>query len=418
MTDYRREGRRLARLVRFSIELLAAHKQRTALSISGLFVGVATVMVMVAVGRGAERRVVGRVRAMGSDLVIVTAPPAARVAGRQRQVSTATALRPADADAIAHESPLAKAAAPAVQRTLVAKFGDRNANVSVSGTTTDGLDIRRIAARAGRIFDETEDREQRRVALLGPTVARLLFAEMDPVGREIRIGAVPFEVIAVLVARGIDAGGTDLDNEIVVPLQTAMRRLLNIPFVHTILVQASAGGSERLDGLETDVREILQRRHPTRAGEGDVQPFVVQNQAVLLRTELGAARTLNRVIVAVALLALLIGGVGVVAVMLLSVRERVREIGLRRAVGARRRDIQLQFLTEATLLAAVGGAAGVVGGMLVSAGASVIGRWDLVFSWWAALAGLAASSILGLSVGAIPAARAVRLDPNVALRSG
>lgn len=416
MTGLRTETKRLARILRLSLELLAAHKLRTALSVSGLFVGVATVMVMVAVGHGAERKVIERVRALGTDVLVVTAAPAPRVAGRQRQVSTLTALRADDADAIVRESGLAVAAAPAVNQALVARWGDRNANVSVSGTTPDGVRIRRIRARTGRIFDDAEDRERRRVALLGPTAERTLFAGADPVGREIRIGAAPFEIIGVMAPRGTDVGGTDLDNEIVIPLQTAMRRVLNIPFVHTILVQASR--FERLDDLEVEVREILLRRHPPRAGEGGVQPFLIQNQAVVLRTQRGAARAMNRMIVAVAALALLVGGIGITAVMLLSMRERIREIGLRRAVGARRRDIQMQFLLESAVLAVAGGVTGIAAGFLVSAAASAFGGWELVFSWWAALGGLAASTLLGLAVGAIPASRAVGLEPTVALRSG
>lgn len=416
MTRYRRESRRLARNLALSLELLAAHKLRTALSISGLFVGVATVMVMAAAGAGAERRITESVRAMGTDVLVVTAALAPRVAGRQRQVSTLASLRPADADAIARESPLVVAATPEVNQTLVARWGDRNANVLVSGMTADGVRMRRIRARTGRVFDATEERELRREALIGPTVARLLFNGADPVGREIRIGAVPFEVIGEMAPRGTNVGGTDLDNEIVIPLQTAMRRLLNIPFVHTILVQGRA--SEQLDALEAEVREILLRRHPVRAGEGSIQPFVIQNQAVVLRTQRGVARALNRMIVAVAVLALLVGGIGIIAVMLLSVRERVREIGLRRAVGARKRDIQIQFLLEAALLAAAGGVSGIVAGVLVSAAASAFGRWDLVFPWMAALVGLAGSTILGLAAGVIPASRAVRLEPVAALRSG
>lgn len=411
----RHDSRRLLRILRLSIELLAAHKLRTALSVSGLFVGVATVMVMVAVGKGAEQRVVERVRAMGTDVLVVTSPPAQRVVGRQRQVGTATALRADDVDAIVEEARYVAAAAPVVQGTLVANWSDRNTTASVSGTTTQGVRIRRIHARIGRVFDDAEDRERRRVALLGPTVADALFAGADPIGREIRIGAVPFEIVGVMAPRGTDAGGTDLDNEIVIPLQTAMRRLFNIPFVQTLLVQASS--ADRLDEVEARVREILLARHPARAGEGGVEPFVVQNQAVILRMQRGAARAINRMIVAVAALSLLVGAVGIMAVMLLAVRERIREIGLRRAVGARRRDIQTQFLIESAFLAAAGGATGVIAGFIVSVVTSLIGRWELAFSWWAALAGLAVSTVVGLSAGAIPAARAVRMQPIAALRS-
>jgi putative ABC transport system permease protein len=154
-----------------------------------------------------------------------------------------------------------------------------------------------------------------------------------------------------------------------------------------------------------------------RGGDGGIEPFVVQNQSVLLRTERGAARAINRMIVAVATLALLVGGIGIAAVMLLSVRQRTREIGLRRAIGARRSDISMQFLLEAALLSAAGGLAGVAAGLLVAFTASLLGPWDLAFPFWAVLAGIGVSTLLGFMVGAIPASRAARLDPSVALRS-
>ncbi|MBI4541202.1 MAG: ABC transporter permease [Gemmatimonadetes bacterium] len=408
-------GRRskLARSLLLSIQLLVAHRLRTALSVSGLVIGVAAVMVMVAVGEGAERRVLERVRAMGTDLLVVSAAPAPRVAGRQRQVAIHTTLRAADAAAIVEGSVLAVAAAPAVIRSVVARWEGRNTTTTLTGTTTDGLRIRNIRAEWGRVFDDVEDREQRRLALLGPTVVRNLFGDVDPVGRDLRVGSVPFEVIGVTRSRGMDAGGSDLDNVVVIPLETAMRRVLNIPYVHALFVQARS--SADLEGLEAEVREILERRHLLRAGMPE--PFIIQNQAVLLRTERGAARAMNRLIVSVAILALLVGGIGILAIMLISVRERTREIGLRRAVGAKRKDIQLQFVLESAMLAAAGGTAGVIAGLAAAGMAAALGPWELVLSWRAAFLGLGCSTLLGVAVGSIPAARAARLEPIDALRA-
>lgn len=405
--------RRLLRGLRLSVRILAAHRLRTGLSVSGLLVGVAAVMVMAAVGEGAERGVLARVRAMGTDLLVVTPAPAPRLAGRTRQLATVTTLRAADAAAIAEEVARAQAAAPAVIRPVVAHFEGRNVPTTLLGTTPAGLGIRNLRPATGRLFDQVEDQERRRVALLGPTIAEALFGTDDPVGREIRLGAVPVDVIGVLERRGTDVAGSDLDHVVVVPLQTAMRRVLNVPYVHALYVQARS--SADLPALEAEVRGVLDRRHPRRAGTPE--PFLVQNQAVLLRTERGAARALNRLIVTTGFLALLVGGIGILATMLLSVRERVREIGLRRAVGARGRDIRLQFLLESGLLAAAGGASGVVVGLVVAALAAVVGPWDLVLSWRAGLLGLASSTALGLTVGVIPAARASRLQPIDALRA-
>ncbi|MDQ3697863.1 MAG: ABC transporter permease [Gemmatimonadota bacterium] len=412
MTSVSRRGK-LARGLLLSLQLLAAHRLRTALSVSGLLVGVAAVIVMVAVGAGAERRVLERVRAMGTDLLVVSAAPAPRIAGRKRQVATLTTLRIADADAIAAESFIALAAAPDVSRSLVARWEGRNTTATVTGTTPEGLRMRNIRAQTGRLFDEGEDRERRRVAVVGGTVARNLFGDDDPVGREIRIGSVPFDVIGVMRRRGTDAAGTDLDNVIVVPLETAMRRVLSIPYVHALFIQAPS--SARLDALEVEVREILGRRHRVRSGA--TEPFVILNQAVLLRTERGAARAMNQLIVSVAVLALLVGGIGILAVMLISVRERGREIGLRRAVGARRKDIQLQFLLESAMLAAAGGTGGVIAGLAVVGAAALLGLWELAVSWLAAALGVACSALLGVAAGVIPAARAARLQPIEALHA-
>lgn len=408
-----RGARRLARKLAFSSRLLRAHPLRTILGLSGLLVGVAATIVMSAVARGAEARVLARVRALGTDLVIVSATPAGRVAGRVRQADVHTILRPSDATAIGTRSPRAIAVAPSVQRSFVAHANGLRGITTLIGTTTTGLGMRRIAVASGRPFDELEDRERRRVALLGRAVARNLFGPLDPVGRTVQLGRVPFEVIGVLAPRGTDVGGADLDNVVVVPLETALRRVLNVPYVNTLFVQAT--GPTELEVLEAEVREVLDARHPNRAGQP--AQFTVQNQAVLLRTERGATRALRRMTVGVASLALGLGGAGLLAVMLLAARERVREIGLRRAVGASRRDIRQQFLVESALLAAAGGTAGVLAGLAASAVAAAVGPWELLINWPTAALGLAASVGLGIAAGVIPAIRAGRTEPAEALRS-
>jgi putative ABC transport system permease protein len=402
-----------ARGLLLSVQLLAAHRLRTALSISGLLIGVAAVIVMVGVGRGAEQRLLDRLGAMGTDLVVVSAAPAPRVAGRPRQVPIHTALRADDATAIIEESALAIASAPAVNRSVVLRWEGVNRTTGLTGTTAEGLRLRNIRAGSGRLFGEEDDRERSRVAVIGPAVARSLFAGINPVGREVRVGNLRFEVIGVAQARGIDPLGTDLDDFVTIPFGTAMRRLLNIPYVHAIYVQAQS--SAQLDGLERDVRGILRARHPARSGIPE--PFVIQNQATLLRAERAATAALNQLIPTVSGIALLLGGVGILTVMLISVRERTREIGLRRALGASQKDIQMQFILESAILGGAGGATGVIVGVAASGTASLIGDWNLVISWSAALLGFACSMLLGLVIGVIPATRAARLEPIAALRA-
>jgi putative ABC transport system permease protein len=322
-------------------------------------------------------------------------------------------LRTDDAAAIRAESARADTTAPAVIRQVIVRADGLNTPTMLLGTTTDGLDIRNIRPGAGRLFTFDDDRERRRVVLLGPTTARNLFGQVDPVGRTVRIGFAPFDVIGVTQPQGIDPAGVDQDNRVVVPLSTAMRRLLNVPYVDAVFVRARTGGD--LVPLEREVRDILHRRLGTRSGTSD--PFVVLNQAVLLRTERATARAMNQVIAAVAVLAVVVGGVGIAAVMLISVRERTPEIGLRRALGAKRRDIRRQFVIESAVLATVGGVGGVIVGTGAAAAAALLGPWELVHSWNVVVLGLACSSVLGLVVGVIPAARAAYLEPATALRA-
>ena len=404
---------RLFRALKLSIRLLGAHRLRTAIGVSGLAVGVAAVTVMVAVGAGAEQRVLERVRAMGTDLVVAMAPPAPAIAGRQRQIETITTLRVADAVAVAEGAVHARAVAPGVSRTMTVRREGLNTTTMVVGTTVTGARIRNVVVASGRAFDEIEDRERRRVALIGPIVARNLFGTTDPVGHEIRVDRIPFEVIGVLRARGMDAGGTDHDNQVVIPLETAMRRVLNVPFVHAIYAQARR--SDDVDALEREVRIILDQRHSRRSGIAT--PFTIRNQAVALRTERAATQALGRMTLGAATLALIVGGVGVLAIMLISVGERVREIGLRRAVGARRDDIRLQFLVESSLLAAAGGIAGAVIGVVGATLAAIVGPWDLVIDWRAPTLAIVSSTAVGLAAGILPARRAARLEPIDALRS-
>jgi putative ABC transport system permease protein len=412
MTRLWSRRRQLLRGLLLSLQLLSAHRLRTVLSISGLLVGVAAVMVMVAIGEGAERRVLERLQAMGTNLLVVRAAPAPAIAGRPRQADVTTLLRAEHADLL-RGSPFAVAAAPAVDRRTVVRWDGRNTPTTVTGTTPEGLRIRNVDVATGRLFDDGDNRHLARVAIVGPTVARSLFAGANPVGQTIRVEQVLVEIIGVTRPRGVDPGGADMDDVVLIPFDTAVRRLLNVPYVHAVFLQATS--SADLERLETDVRARLQSHLPIRSGM--VAPFAIQNQATLLRTERGAAAAMNQLVVGVALLSLSVGGIGILAVMLISVRERTREIGLRRALGAKRRDIQLQFLLESAMLAAAGGMAGVLTGIVAAGGAALLGPWDLVLSWRPAALGLVSSMVLGLVVGAIPAARAARLEPMQALRS-
>ena len=403
---------KLSKNIALSYEILAAHKLRTLLSMLCIIVGVGAVVLMVAAGKGAEKRILDRIRDMGTNLVVVNAGQTRIVAGRQRQMATVTTLIPDDARAIVTDCPSVRLAAPAASKKLAARFESENANTNVVGMTPDGFFIRNIEVAAGRFFDAEESRGRRRVAILGPTVVRNLFSGDDPIGQKIRIGRVPFEVIGVTRPKGTDANGADQDDLIIVPLTTAMRRLFNVTYVDRIFVQAV--NADALYQAEKEIRNILRQHHRLREKPDD---FTIQNQAALLKTERETSLEMTLLVGSVSGISLLVGGVGILAVMLISVRERTGEIGLKRAVGALKRDIRNQFLLEAAILSGAGGLIGVLLGVSGALTLSRLGYWETVISWPSAAVGFLFSVSLGIVFGIYPALRAADLEPIEALRA-
>jgi putative ABC transport system permease protein len=402
----------LSRNVLLSCEILMAHKLRTLLSMLGIAVGVGAVVLMVAGGKGAEKHILDRIRGLGTNLIIVNAGQTRLIAGRRRQFGTVTTLTPDDAQAIVRNCSATKLAAPTVTKKLATKFESEMANTAVVGTTADAFRIRNIEIAVGRVFSEEEVRGRRRVAVLGQTAAQNLFGEMDPLNLSFRIGRVPFEVIGITVPKGTDANGVDQDDMIIIPLDTAMRRLLNITYVDSFYVQARDGNA--LADAETQIREVLRERHRLRTAPDD---FSIQNQATLLQAEQETSQAMTLLIGGVAGISLAVGGVGILAVMLISVRERIHEIGLRRAVGATRGDIRTQFLIESGLLSGMGGLMGVLLGLVSALLVAKMGYWSVLISWPAIVVALVFSIGLGIIFGSYPAHRAAQLDPITALRS-
>jgi putative ABC transport system permease protein len=278
--------------------------------------------------------------------------------------------------------------------------------------TPEGLSIRNYELARGRFYDETEERGRRRVAVLGPTASANLFGNADPLGLHFRAGRVLFEVIGVTQAKGVDANGADQDDVIFVPLGTAMRRLFNVEYVDVLYVQCPSADS--LDRAESEIRAVLRERHRLRDKPDD---FTIQNQATLVETERETARSLTLLVGSVAAISLLVGGIGILAVMLITVRERTREIGLRRSLGARRRDIRNQFLLESGMLSGVGALVGVVLGLIGAALSEPLGGWPAVISWPMTLGAFVVSAGLGTLFGLYPAMRAAKMEPTEALRA-
>lgn len=406
---------RLGRNLLLSAKALLRHRVRTALALSGTAVGVGAVLVMTAVGEGAEVEVLSEIDALGRNLLIVNAGDAPRVPWRRRTQPKVTTLTLEDAAAILEEAPEVARIAPAQDRGRRVKFGQISTMTKVLGTTPDFEEVRDFRVVEGRYFTGAENRRSARVVVLGSRVKELLFPDEDPLGKTIRVGRIPFQVIGVLESKGATVDGlSEEDNQVVIPLQTALRRVFNLDYLKMVYVQVRNG--DRLDLAEAQIADILRVRHRIAQLER-TDDFAIQNQRLILAARLETVASFNRMILALGGVALLVGGIGILSVMLLSVRERRNEVGLRVAVGARRRDILIQFLVESLFLGLLGGSVGVIVGLGV---AWAVGRstdWDTVINGTAISVGLISALGVGAVFGVFPAQRAAAMDPIEALRA-
>jgi len=373
-------------------------------------IGVASVIVMVGIGRGAEDEVRKKIEGMGTNLIVVSAGQSRAVKGQVGQLGIMTTLTLKDATAIAEECPSVRRVASAYSKKLSVKFENVSYSTRIVGTLPLIQEVRNISVESGSFFDEDENRLMALVAVVGPTVVQTLFAGRDPVGESIRIGKVLFKVIGVTVPKGA-VSGEDEDDQILVPLRTAMNKLMNVTYLSNIFVEAA--GFESIHTAEAEIRSLLRERHRLREGKED--DFTIQNQADVIEAQSSVARTFSLLVGSIAIISLIIGGVGILGVMLLSIRERVSEIGIRRAVGARRTDILVQFLVESSFLGVVGGIAGLLLGIGGSAGVKHFSGMPVVLAPDYVILSLVFSIATGLIFGIYPSWKADRLDPIEAL---
>ena len=397
--------------VRIALRAIRVNKLRSALTMLGVIIGVGAVIAMVAIGEGAKARVAKQMERLGSNRVSVYAGAVTR-GGRRVRGARITTLTEADARAILAEVPGVVRVAPHVRGSAQVVYGNKNWHPSFTGTTPDYLQIMNWGVDSGSNFTEDDMLLNRKVVLIGQTVAKELFGDEYPIGQTLRMKHIPFEVAGVLKERGTSSFAGDLDDVVIVPLGTAQRKLLGIRYVRGI--EVSAESKQAASDVQDGITALLRVRHKITGTKLD--DFRVRNRTDIVEAANEAANTLGYLLAGIAGVALIVGGIGIMNIMLVSVTERTREIDVRLAVGARRRDIRRQFLTEAMVLSLLGGTVGILAGAAASLGLSYMGGWQIVISPGSILLAFAFAAGIGVFFGFQPANRAARLNPIEALR--
>jgi putative ABC transport system permease protein len=402
--------------LRSALRALAANKLRSILTMLGIIIGVGAVITMIAVGRGATERVQEQMKGLGSNIMLVL-PGGMTAGGVRLGAQTGQALTEEDALAIAREVPQVQVAAPGLRTGAQVVVGNTNWSTSIFGSTNDYLEARDWRLSDGRQFEAAEISGSAKVAIVGQTVAQQLFGDEDPLDKVIRVKKVPVTIVGLLEKKGQNSMGQDQDDVVLVPIGTYRNR-----------IQGSSGGKlKRIGSISVKVREVeimkeaeegnkelLRQRFKVQPGADD--PFTIRNLTEILQAQEASSRIMTLLLAAVAGISLVIGGIGIMNIMLVSVTERTREIGLRMAVGARTRDILGQFLVEAVTLSLIGGLVGVFLGMGAAAAIASFAGWRVLLSPEAIVLAVAFAFVIGVFFGFYPARKAARLNPVEALR--
>jgi putative ABC transport system permease protein len=403
----------LAEVVNIAIAALRVNKLRSFLTMLGIVIGVAAVIAMVALGRGAQEAVKKRITALGTTLINVQ-PGQARGPGQLASATDRAPLTLDDAAAIEERGKLVLAVQPEMSRSLQVQYENRNTSTSVVGTTANYLEVRNFTIAAGRMFATAEDVGRRRVAILGSQVVEDLGVSSPEVlvGEPIRIDGIQFEVAGVLAPKGAGGGFQNPDDQVLIPIETARYRLMGSTRLRSINVLAPS--EEDIPGTMAEVKRILRREHRLRPGQND--DFTIRNQSDFLTTLGETTQVFTYLLAGIAAVSLLVGGIGIMNIMLVSVTERTREIGVRKALGATQTNILIQFLIEAIVLCLLGGTLGILVGTGTAIGLRQALGWSTsVGASSVAIAFLFAAGV-GIGFGVWPARRAAALDPIVALR--
>ncbi len=402
--------------MRSALRALTTNLLRSILTMLGIIIGVAAVITMIAIGGGAQKRVEEQIKGLGSNVMLVL-PGAHTASGLRLGAQTGQSLTEEDAQAIAKEVPEVQVAAPSMRTGAQIVAGNTNWSTTVFGTTNDYFEARDWPVESGRMFEAGELSGSGKVAIIGVTVAQQLFGDADPIDQMIRVRKVPLTVVGLLQRKGQNSLGQDQDDTVIVPLSTYRNRIQGgtpgkLKRIGAISVKVREGQSMKT--AEENIRELLRQRHRLQAGADD--DFSVRNLTEMLQAQEASSRVMTLLLAAVAGVSLVVGGIGIMNIMLVSVTERTREIGLRMAVGARGRDILSQFLIEAITLSLVGGAIGVVVGAVATWAVASFAGWQVLLSVQAIALAVGFSAAVGVFFGFYPARRASALLPIQALR--
>lgn len=401
----------LSNLIKIAFKAIQLNKMRAFLTMLGIIIGVASVIAMLAIGEGSKQSIKAQISAMGSNMITIR-PGASMMGGVRQDASTTQSLTMDDLAIIEKESKYTENTSPLVNSGGQSINGSKNWPTTIYGVDPDYIKVRGVAVKEGAMFSERDVKTSAKVAILGPTVVENLFGEGEnPIGRTIRFNSIPFKVVGVLSERGENTFGQDQDDVILAPYTAVQKRILAVTYLQSIVT--SAKSEEMADLAVTEITALLRDSHDIVPGQED--DFNVFSQQELIAAFSSTSEMLTMLLVAIAGISLLIGGIGIMNIMYVSVKERTREIGLRMAVGGSGSDILLQFLTEAVILSVAGGILGVLLGLGATFGISLIG-WPVSVTLYSLLLSFAVCALTGIFFGWYPAKNAAALDPITALR--
>ncbi len=400
--------------LKMAIVSLKINKMRSMLTSLGIIIGVSAVIIMLAVGSGASKKIAQDMESMGSNLLMIRSASATS-GGVRMGFGTKPSLTLKDAEAIEKNCQGILAVAPYSSATSQLTYGNQNWSTTVGGTTAEYLFIRNYEVESGRNFIEEDVKNNTKVAIIGSTVATELFGDMNPINKTMRIGNVPFKVIGLLKTKGQSGMGMDQDDLVFIPITTAQKKVFGTDFPGTVkMINVKAQNAEILSTTEADIKELLQLRH--RIGKNQEDDFEIRNLAEMQETIKSSAKTMAILLGAIASVSLLVGGIGIMNIMLVSVTERTKEIGIRMAIGAKASDIRVQFLIESFLLSIIGGFIGVILGIVGAKIVELTGAMSVSISSGSIILSLGFSGAIGVLFGYYPAYKASLLNPIDALR--